>query len=186
MSSQKEQKIGERISFVWHEESLTVIIDQKISRTQQMMLDAWMLGWLFVGGSFALGYSASQGDEQSFLMICLAFWAFFAFRVLKVLVWRRIGREMIRVDSEGMSIKNAFGSYGKAKFFMKDDIKRMEVIRRDPSKFMHNMDQSFWIMGGDSLQFKYLRSSFVLGKQLNERDAKSLAQLFDKALRKFK
>jgi hypothetical protein len=60
MSSQKEQKIGERISFVWHEESLTVIIDQKISRTQQMMLDAWMLGWIFVGGSFALGYSLAK------------------------------------------------------------------------------------------------------------------------------
>jgi hypothetical protein len=41
-------------------------------------------------------------------------------------------------------------------------------------------------MGGDSLQFNYLRSRFVLGKQLNERDAKALAQLFDKALRKFK
>jgi hypothetical protein len=85
-----------------------------------------------------------------------------------------------------MSIKNAFGSYGKAKFFMKNNIQRMEVIRRDPSKFMQNLDQSFWIMGGDSIQFKYQRSSFVLGKQLNERDAKALAQLFDKALRKFK
>jgi hypothetical protein len=41
-------------------------------------------------------------------------------------------------------------------------------------------------MGGDSLQFNYLRSRFVLGKQLNEGDAKALAQLFDKALRKFK
>jgi hypothetical protein len=102
---------------------------------------------------------------------------------LKVVIWRRVGKEMIRVDSEGLSIKNAFGPYGKAKFFIKDNIKRMEVIRREPAKFMHNMDQSFWIMGGDSLQFKYLRSSFVLGKQLNERDAKALAQLIDKALR---
>lgn len=186
MNSNKEQKLGQRISFVWHEEALTVIIDQKIAKPQQMMLDAWMAGWMFVGGAFAYGYGTSQGDEKSFLMICLAFWSFFSFRVLKVLVWRRIGREMIRVDAEGMSIKNAFGSYGKAKFFIKDNIKRMEVIRRDPAKFMQNMDQSFWIMGGDSIQFKYQRSSFVLGKQLNERDAKALAQLFDKALRKFK
>lgn len=186
MNSSKEQKIGKRISFAWHDAALTVIIDQKITKAQQMMLDGWMVGWLLVGGSFAIGYGTSRGDEQSFLMICLAFWAFFAFRVIKVIIWRRIGKEMIRVDSQGMSIKNAFGSYGKAKFFMKNNIQRMEVIRRDPSKFMQNLDQSFWIMGGDSIQFKYQRSSFVLGKQLNERDAKALAQLFDKALRKFK
>ena len=92
---------------------------------------------------------------------------------------------MIRIDAEGMSIKNAFGKYGKAKFFLKDNIKRMEVIKRDPTKFMQNMDQSFWIMGGDSIQFNYMRSKFVVGKQLNERDSKALAHLFDKALRKF-
>jgi hypothetical protein len=185
MTSNKQNKIGQRISFAWHDDSLTVIIDQSIPRAQQMMLDAWFVAWVIVGGSFGYAHSISQGDERKFLLICLAFWAFFAFRVLKVLAWRRVGQERIRVDVEGMSIKNAFGSYGKAKFFMKDNIKRMEVIRRDPSKFMQNMDQSFWIMGGDSLQFKYMRSSFVLGKQLEERDAKALAQLFDKALRKF-
>jgi len=40
-------------------------------------------------------------------------------------------------------------------------------------------------MGGDSLQFTYLRSRFVLGKQLPEKDAAKLARLIDQALRKF-
>ena len=61
----------------------------------------------------------------------------------------------------------------------------MEVIRRDPSKFMQNLDQSFWIMGGDSIQFTYLRGRFVLGKQLEEKDAVRLAKLMDQGLRKF-
>ncbi|MDA8606555.1 hypothetical protein N9L13_05940 [Flavobacteriales bacterium] len=186
MKNGSELKIGQRITYAWHEDALTVIIHQRITSSQQMMLDAWFAAWLLVGGSLGYAYTQSQGEEQNFLLICLAFWTFFAIRVLKVLAWRRVGREMIRVNAEGMSIKNAFGNYGKAKFFIKSNIKRMEVLRRDPSKFMHNLDQSFWIMGGDSLQFNYLRSRFVLGKQLNERDAKALAQLFDKALRKFK
>ena len=183
MTAMSEKQIGDRVSFHWHEEALTIIINQRIPKIQHMMLDAWFTAWLLLGGAFGYSYSTSEGDERSFILVCLAFWTFFAFRVLKVVIWRRVGKEMIRVDSEGLSIKNAFGPYGKAKFFIKDNIKRMEVIRREPAKFMHNMDQSFWIMGGDSLQFKYLRSSFVLGKQLNERDAKALAQLIDKALR---
>lgn len=185
MTAAIEKKIGHRITFLWHEDALTVIIGQQIPNAQRMMLNAWFAAWLLIGAAFGYSYSIAEGDEQNFLLMCLAFWSFFAFRVVKVLAWRKMGREMIRIDAEGMSIKNAFGKYGKAKFFLKDNIKRMEVIKRDPTKFMQNMDQSFWIMGGDSIQFNYMRSKFVVGKQLNEKDARALAHLFDKALRKF-
>ena len=61
----------------------------------------------------------------------------------------------------------------------------MEVIRRDPTHFIQNLDQRFWIMGGDSIQFTYMRGRFVMGKQLQEKDAAQLAKLIDKALGKF-
>ena len=37
-------------------------------------------------------------------------------------------------------------------------------------------------MGGDSLQFTYLRGRFVLGKQLDNKSAAQLAKLIDKGL----
>ena len=119
MKNGSELKIGHRITYAWHEDALTVIINQRITSSQQMMLDAWFTAWLLVGGALGYAYTQSQGEEQNFLLICLAFWTFFAIRVLKVLAWRRVGKEMIRVNAEGMSIKNAFGNYGKAKFFIK-------------------------------------------------------------------
>lgn len=179
------QSLGERITFAWHEDALTIIIDQRIPQPQLLMLQGWFLAWLGVGAATVLEMGNSAGSDRTFFLVFMAFWAFFAFRVLKVILWRRVGREMIRVTSEGMSVKNAFGDLGRARFFLKGNIRKMEVIRRDPSKFMQNLDQSFWIMGGDSLQFSYLRGRFVLGKQLDAQTAGALAKLIDKALKKF-
>lgn len=185
MTNQTIQSLGERVTYAWHESSLTIIIDQKIPIQQRLMLEGWFLAWMAVGVSMAIAMVGSSGSDRSFFLIFMAFWTFFAFRVLKVVLWRRMGREMVRITSEGMTVKNAFGDWGRARFFIKENIKKMEVVRRNPSNFLQNLDQSFWIMGGDSLQFTYLRSRFVLGKQLPEKDAAKLARLIDQALRKF-
>lgn len=185
MKTDPVHTIGSRISYAWHAESLTVIIDQKIPSTQRMMLEGWFLAWIGVGLATALEMSRTADGERPFFLIFFAFWTFFAFRVAKVVLWRRIGREMIRITAEGMTVKNAFGDWGRARFFIKENIQRMEVVRRSPHHFFQNLDQSFWILGGDSLQFSYLRGRFVLGKQLDEVDAARLAKLIDQGLRKF-
>ena len=100
--------------------------------------------------------------------------------MLKVILWRRIGRE-IRITAEGMSVKNAFNDLA-ARFFIKDNIKKMEVVQRDPAKST-NPIRAF--DHGRDLQFTYLRGRFVLGKQLDNKSAAQLAKLIDKGLRKF-
>lgn len=181
----KIESIGNRITYAWHPDSLTIIIGQSIPKKQLNLLLAWALCWCLVGGAFVNEWLVRTDDEKMFFAISLAFWTFFAFRVGKVIWWRFQGQEMIRITAEGMSLKNAFGTFGKARFFLKENIQRMEVVRRDPTQFMQSLDQSFWIVGGDTLQFTYLRSRFVLGKQLSEKDAHALAKLIDQALRKF-
>lgn len=179
------QRIGKRITYAWHEDALTVVIDQKIPKSQQLALEGWMFAWLLIGGAFFWILLQSTGDERMFYSISLAFWAFFAFRVGKVILWRRKGNESIRIHSEGMSVKNAFGTLGKAQLFQIRNLHKMEVIRREATSFLANLDQSFWIMGGDAIQFTHQNKSFVLGKQLNEKDAHALAKLLDKGFRKF-
>jgi len=171
---------------VWHPDALTVIISQKIPKTQQIILEGWWFAWSLAGMGIAWGWWGAQTtDEKMFFSICLAFWLYFLIRIGKAVAWRRMGQEMIRVSAEGVSMKNAFGTYGRAQFFLKGNIKRMEVIERDASKFFHTLDQSFWVIGGDALTFQYLRKSIVFGKQLDVEDAMALAKVIDKALRKF-
>ena len=46
MPSSTVQSIGDRITYAWHEDALTIIIDQAIPRSQRLMLEGWfLLGW---------------------------------------------------------------------------------------------------------------------------------------------
>lgn len=182
----ESQWIGKRISYVWHPDALTVIIDQSIPARQMRLLTFWLVAWYAVGAAFVHSARvASTEDERMFIMISLAFWLYFAFRVTKVWVWRRIGREMLRVTADGVSVKDAFGNLGRARFYLMGNIKKLEVVRRDPTKFLHSLDMSFWTIGGNMLSFKYLRTSVSFGKQLPEQDALKLARVLDQAFRKF-
>ena len=74
------QTIGERITFAWHDDALTVVINQKIPRSQQMALEAWMIAWIAVGVVFFWSLMHATGEERMFYSISSAFWTFFAFR----------------------------------------------------------------------------------------------------------
>ena len=64
--------IGDRITYAWHAEALTIVIGQKISRTARWALEGWMVAWLVIGVIFLDQMLKFQGDERLFLSICMA------------------------------------------------------------------------------------------------------------------
>ena len=109
--------IGKRISIAEHGDATTIVIAQTIPPSQQIALEAWFGGWLGLGGLIGYGAFASAGDERNMLVICLAFWTYFFVRILKVILWRRIGSEVIRISAKQILIKNAFKKKGKERYF---------------------------------------------------------------------
>lgn len=179
------KSIGPRITCAQHEDAFTVIITQSIPRTSFRLLVGWWFTWWFIGAVFLAEWARTEvADERMFYAISLAFWAYFAFRVGKVIAWRKWGREMIRITPTTLSVKNAFGSYGRALEVPLDTVDRMEVVKRDPGKFLHSLDQSFWIMGGESLVVRSRARRLRLGKQLSMKEAGALAQTLDQAIRR--
>lgn len=176
--------IGTRISFVHKKDLLTVIISQEVAKWKMWALGIWLLLWSALGAVFIYNWlNGSNGSERLFFAISTGFWAFFLIRVGKVFVWRLIGREMIRIDPNGISIKNAYGNFGKAQHFHLENIKDLGVINYDPNKFFQFMDRAFWTMGGDTIGFRQSGKKYQFAKLISDRDAKLLARLVDKALK---
>lgn len=177
--------LGSRISFEQSTDQFTVVITQEIPRMSFLLLVGWWLAWWGIGAVFLWEWAQTEiPDERMFFSISLAFWAYFAFRVGKVIAWRKWGRELVRITPTELSVKNAFGSYGRAVVVPLASVERMEVVKRDPTKFLQTMDQSFWIMGGESLMVRSSVRRLPLGKQLSEREAGALAKAMDGAIRK--
>jgi hypothetical protein len=177
--------IGKRISIAEHSGSTTIVIDAKIPPSQQIALEAWFGGWLGLGGLIGYGAYSSKDDEMSVLLVCLVFWSYFFVRILKVILWRRIGKEIIRINDKNLLVKNAFKTKGKDRFYDLKLVGSMKSIIRKETSFLGSLDQSFWLFGGDNIHFNYLGKTHVLGKQLNESDAVQLCNYLNKRVAKF-
>jgi hypothetical protein len=179
--------IGTRTTWMQHPDALTVVITQAVPARTFLMLAVWYAGWWLAGAGMAYGAAtAATSDERMFLVICLAFWAFFAVRVGKVLVWRRIGRETLRIRSGELTYKRAWGTWGRAHAFDLQDVSRLEVVKRDPRKFLDVLDIEPWIIGGESLRLRYRGRTVPLALQLDAREAQALAAVLDRAISAFR
>lgn len=179
------KSIGKRINIAEHSDATTIIIDQKITKTQQLSLEMWFGGWVGLGCLIIYGAYTFSGNESTVYLICLAFWGFFFVRIAKVIAWRRIGREIIRVSPKQLLIKNAFNKKGKDKFYSINDLSEFKARTGDPVSFMQGLDNSFWIIGGDKIDFTFRGKKHVLGKQLKDSDSLQLANYLNKLVARY-
>ena len=181
-NKKKIRSIGKRISIADHGDATTIVITSTITNAQRLSLEMWFGGWTGLGVLLMYGAYTFEGDENLFYLGCLVFWAFFWVRIAKVVAWRRIGKEIIRINKKGIIIKNAFGTRGRDRLFNLHEVSNVKFVEREESSFMQQLDNSFWIIGGDTVYFSYKGKTHVLGKQLLPQDAKQLSQILNKSI----
>ena len=175
----KDGRIGARITFNQDQDSLRIRIQQHIPSAQMSLLTAWLVVWLGLEAIvlyFWTQYPA-QGNAWLGYGIYSAFWAFFAFRIGKVWLWRTRGQEVITVDHKGLSVALAFGQRGLPDFFAHGTYRLPSKIQENPQQILRTFEKAFWSMGGETLQFDSGKRTMVLGKQLDERDADALLKM---------
>jgi hypothetical protein len=187
MNQTEPKFIGKRIRVMREKQAIQIEINQKIERWQEALLFIWITAWTYCGGVFLYyAFNASSQSEQIFFIISSSLWLFFFIRITKVFLWRRIGKEVIRIDRQGLSIRNAFGSWGKNELFQFHNIFKPGLIKRDPASFLAFLDDSFWIIGGERVGFSYSGRRIQLGKQLSIHDAELLLRVMESAMREYK
>lgn len=182
----KEGRIGERITITQGDDSLKVDIHQQIPSAQMMMLTLWLVAWMALEVLVLTFWTQEPSEGNAWLgyAIYSAFWAFFAFRIGKVWMWRRVGREVLVVDRKGISIANAFGERGLPDFFAHSTYSMPTRIEANPQQILQTFEKAFWSMGGETLQFSSGKRTMVLGKQLSEQHANALLKLIQGAVRR--
>ena len=126
----------------------------------------------------------NEGNAWLGYAIYSAFWAFFAFRIGKVWLWRMRGREVLVIDRKGLSIAMAFGQRGLPDFFAHGAYSLPKRIKENPQQILRTFEKAFWSLGGETLQFSSGKRTMVLGKQLSDRDADTLLKMVHSAIRR--
>ena len=179
--------ISDRISIQEDKHRLSVIILGKMERWKESLLLFWLLAWSFCGSVFIYYFLADTSYQYTLPMfILLAFWAYFELKIARVFLWRRSGFEHIEINEGLFSIKNNLKGYGKKQKFHVREIDEFKRIIQSEKNFFAFMDQSFWVMGGERIYFKYNNKDIIFGKQIDEKEVKALLLLLNGALKKEK
>ena len=117
-------------------------------------------------------------------MVYLGFWAYFEYKVVNVWLWRKFGKERIRIIGDELEIKNDVLGYGKVRRYFISNIKDFGLIQYKDSSFSTVYGRSFWVIGGESLGFDHLGENVAFGRQLETRDAEQMAKVLKRLLKK--
>ena len=76
--------------------------------------------------------------------------------------------------------------YGKKQKFDVREIDEFRGIIQSDKNFFAFMDQSFWVMGGEQIYFRYNSKDIIFGKQIDKKEEKTLLLVLNGALKKEK
>lgn len=186
MSQSAPKFIGKRITVVRSKEDIVITITQQIERWQEALLVTWLLGWTFCGVVFIkYAIETTVFSDRVFFIIATSLWLYFFVKILKVFLWRKGGREIIRISKGQLEIYNAYWKRAMPETFRISNIFKLGLIKRDPANFLAFLDDSFWVIGGERVGFSHSGTKIRVGKQLSIKDAELLVRVIESGMREF-
>lgn len=177
--------ISQRVSVEERTDGISVVISARLTRGKEAMLVSWCIAWLLCGGYIA--YEIAQmphGEIRSFFLAFMAFWLWFAFRIGRVALWRLRGFELWRLKEDRLTIKDSIFGYGRANDYFVENIQGLGLITVDEADWKWQLNDSFWVMGGERLGFEYLGKKVAFGKGTTREEAQRAAHVLERALKK--
>lgn len=179
--------IGERVSWKDHGDKTTIVITPEKKQWQVSIFFAWMV--LFTGIGGVMIYQLFQDlDRQSliFTVIFLSFWLYFEIKLGRAFLWMAYGREYIKLNEAGISIKKAIGKYGKAELIYYQNISSFKLQDEEKNTYKNVFESSFWVIGGERFSVNSKLKNVNFGRKIPDQEARLLFKIVEKRLNKYK
>ena len=177
--------IGKKISVVKKENELSIVISAGTKPRESYMILFWLACWTFCGAYIL--YSISQipsRDSKIFGFVFAAFWIYFEVRTFNSYMWKRYGREVIKIKDGKFFIKKDIRKRGKIHAYEIEFIKDLRKRMEDKQSFVNILSSTDWLMLREALVFDCAGKEIKFGYQLNEEDAQALLKLIRYHLKK--
>ncbi len=176
--------IGNRTSFVDDTKKTTIIITPENVFWHKGLMSAWFSMWIVIGFTmmWALNTFKLNQQEKLIVIIFLVFWFYYAFKVGKSLFWILWGKELIKIEKDGLTIKRSIKGYGKSTTYFLENIQKIRVTQPKENSFQAVWENSPWVQQGERIEFDYISKTIRFAKKLNEKDSKLLFNLITKRI----
>jgi len=169
-----------RIEQSQEEEGILIRIKAFREDTKQKNLLVWIFAWTFCG--LAIGSQLFvDGNPQlrSMLLIFIAFWAYFEFKVIKAYRWRQYGEERILIRKDQLQYGRFISDRGLYRPFNLSQLNPVRELKDESNALVKSFSDSYWVIGGEKLAFSYQAKVFAFGLRLTDKDTKKLMKLLN-------
>ncbi|MBX3164091.1 MAG: hypothetical protein KF900_06380 [Bacteroidetes bacterium] len=167
--------ISNRISILKEENLLSIVILPNRDKKKLLLMFLWLLAWSVCGVIVLANYfKLTDQNSKLFVMVYLAFWAYFEFKIIRAFAWKRSGKEKLWVQDGILHYQREINSKGKIQEFNLDLISKLNLIELRATNFADTINQSFWIKGGERLEFQAQSKIIRLGMQINDEEARAI------------
>jgi hypothetical protein len=165
--------IGKRISILKKDNLLSIVILPTGDKRKLGFLFLWLMAWTICGLIVMASYfQLKEANAKLYLIIYLSFWAYFEFNIARTYLWKRFGKEKLWVKEGILHYQREVNQKGKIKEFNLDLISRFRIVELSQAKFSDTINQSFWVKGGERLEFDSQSQLIRLGMQLTDEEAR--------------
>lgn len=168
-----------------NEQEKEISIDSFVESSKQNLLTIWLFLWSLAGiGIISQFFSPITEGLTIYLVVWLAFWAYFEFKVIYAYRWRRFGKEVIKVEEEWISINRVIAGRGIPQKYELSWMKNLRLNDNKKSSFFTAMSQSYWSPGNEQLTFDHKGREIFFGMELSESESKFLLKTLKQMIQK--
>jgi hypothetical protein len=167
--------IGDRISILKKEKLLSIVILPTTDKKKLGLMFLWILAWSVCGVIVLMNYfNLREQNQKLFIIIFLSFWAYYEYKIMRAFTWKKWGKEKIWIQNDILHYQREINGKGKVKEYNKDLINGLKIIDVDAANFSDQINQSFWIKGGERLEFNYQAKVVRFAMQIKDEETRTL------------
>lgn len=175
--------IGKRISILKKQDELSIVILSLKDQLKNKLLLLWVILWTACGLIVLTQYNnIADTGAKTVVIVWMGFWVYFEYKIIMAYKWRKSGSEKIRIKDGKLIYCRAISKKGKVKEYKTDFIKELRYNEPKENSFFENLNDSYWMLGNERLEFSYNGADIKMGIQLNEKESKDLLQLIKKRI----
>lgn len=161
-----------------------ITIKPHYDQLNQKLLIVWICLWTLVGLALIYQLFLLQNDGiKTFLLVWLAFWAYFEFKVIYAYRWRIYGKEIIEIQKDKIVYSKLISARGIPIEYEKDQIRQLDYIEDKSIGFFQQISAAYWNPGKEKIQFLYGGKTIRFGMELKESEARNVVSVLKSVLR---
>ncbi len=175
--------LGNRISILKKDDLLSIVILPGLDKKRLVALFVWLFAWTVCGFIVLANYfQTTNKDVRLFIIVYMAFWAYFEFNMIRAFMWKRSGKEKLWIQQGILYYQRELNRKGKILEFNASLVSDVEIIDLRPTRLADTISQSFWVKGGERLEFKVQGKTYLFGMQITDTEANTLRTEINKVL----